>query len=77
VIDPARGGEHYLWAAQAQSVDPDRIRMVGYLSPAETVDELLADAQKLIGMGFNLMAVECLNGGTRLMEGTAGHGRTC
>jgi hypothetical protein len=51
--------------------------MVGYLSPAETVDELLADAQKLIGMGFNLMAMECLNGGTRFMEGTAGHGRTC
>jgi predicted TIM-barrel fold metal-dependent hydrolase len=53
--------EYHLWAAQAQSVDPDRIRMVGYLSPAETVDELLADAQKLIGMRFKALHI---NAGT-------------
>jgi len=49
--------EYHVWAAQAQSVDPDRIRIVGYLSPAATVEALVADARKLINMGFKALHI--------------------
>ena len=49
--------EYNEWAARTTSIDPDRIRLVGYVPPTTTVAELLAETESLIDKGIRVIHI--------------------
>ena len=47
--------EYNDWAVRMSHIDPDRLRVVPYLSPADTVDALMSQAEALVGRGIRAL----------------------
>ena len=45
------------WAAISSAIDPDRLRVVGYVGPSTTVDELMCDTTALIESGLRVIHI--------------------